>query len=140
MIENIKLFNEKIPPFILKNITYEEWKIIKKESIDFKDIYIDCPNDTIIKLYKEKNCKYIQISEYGLYYLEEDICNFGVPQFICDQHLRIRIKIHNKCTTRGFCSLSVTILCKPKCIKKLSKSIYSLDNINKLPLQLIYTS
>jgi hypothetical protein len=123
---------------MLRNITHEEWIKIKKETNDYNDIYIDCPNDTIKNLYKEKNCFYIQISEYGLYHLGNDICNFNVPEFICDQHLRIRTKIHSKKNNNGFCNLSVTVACKPKNIKKLQKSKYSLDNIQNLPKNLIY--
>lgn len=133
IIKDKILFNGKIPPFMTNKITYEEWVKIKK---DFKDIYFDCPNDTILKLYKEKDCKYIQVSDKGLYHLGNDICNFNVPIFICNQEIRIRIKVHNK----KRCKLSVTIACKPKNINELHKSFYSLDNINKLPLNLEYIS
>jgi hypothetical protein len=96
LISNITLFNGNIPPFMLKDITHEEWIKIKKETTDFNDTYIDCPNDTIMKLYNEKGCSYIQISEKGLYHLGNDICNFKVPEFICEQQLRVRTKIHEK--------------------------------------------
>lgn len=51
--------------------------------------------------------------------------------------MRVRIKIHNKKGKNGFCSLSVTASCKPKNIKQLVKSQYSLDDINKLPNSLL---
>lgn len=57
---------------------------IKNETNDFNDMYIHCSNDIIKKLYSEKKCNYIQISEKGLYHLGNDICNFNVPEFICD--------------------------------------------------------
>ena len=63
LISTITLFNGNIPPFMLKDITHEEWMKIKKETTDYNDIYIDCPDDTIMKLYSEKGCSYIQISE-----------------------------------------------------------------------------
>jgi len=44
------------------DITYDEWIEIKKDTNDFNDMYFDCPNDTIKKLYNYKNCLYIQIS------------------------------------------------------------------------------
>jgi hypothetical protein len=132
------LFNKKIPPFMIEKITHEEWLKIKKETNDFKDTYIDCPNDTIKKLYYEKGCKYIQISEKGLYHLGNDLCNFNVVEFICEQQLRIRTKIHTRKDKSGFCKLSVTVSCLPKNINKLVNSKYSLDNINKLPNNLIY--
>lgn len=140
LISNKILFNNKIPPFMLKDITHEEWLKIKQQTKDFNDIYIDCPNDTIKKLYHEKGCYYIQISNKGLYHLGNDICNFNVPEFICEQQLRIRTKIHTKKNNKGFCKLSVTIACQPKNIKKLINSNYSLDNIKLLPINLLYTN
>lgn len=137
LIHYIKLFNGKIPPFMNNNITHNEWLKIKKETTDFNDIYINCPNDTIKKLYSEKGCKYIQISNKGLYHLGDDICDFKVPEFICEQQLRVRTKIHTKKNKKGYCNLSITIACQPKNIKDLNNSKYSLDDYNKLPINLI---
>lgn len=132
------IFNGEIPPFLLRNITHTEWLAVKKESNAFKDMYFECPSDTILQLYREKGCKYIQISDKGLYHLGEDSCNFQVPEFICDQELRLRTKIHTRANAAGFCSLSVTIACKPKKINTLPPSSYSLDCVEKLPVSLIY--
>ena len=96
IISTITLFNGNIPPFMQKDITHEEWIKIKNETTDYNDIYIDCHNDTIMKLYNEKGCSYIQISEKGLYHLGNDICDFKVSIFIYEQRLRIRTKIHEK--------------------------------------------
>jgi iron-sulfur-dependent L-serine dehydratase beta subunit len=138
LISKITLFNGNIPPFMLKDITHEEWVKTKKETTDYNDSYIDCPNDTIMKLYGEKDCSYIQISEKGLYHLGNDVCDFKVPAFICEQRLRVRTKIHEKKNKKGFCKLSVTIACQPKNIKNLINSEYSLDTPMKLPLNLSY--
>ena len=124
LISTTILFYEKIPPFMVKDITHEEWIQIKKETNDFNDIYLDCPKNTIQKLYSEKGCVYIQISDKGLYHLGNDICEFNVPEFICEQQLRIRTKIHTTKNSKGFCKLSVTISCQPKNIKQLCKSNY----------------
>jgi hypothetical protein len=91
-----------------------------------------------MKLYSKKDCSYIQISEKGLYHLGNDICDFKVPSFTCEQRLRVRTKIHEKKNKKGFCKLSVTIACQPKKIKNLINSEYSLDNHMKLPLILSY--
>jgi hypothetical protein len=131
-IKDKKLFNNKIPIFLTKNISYLDWINIKKNTNDYNDIYFDCPNDTINKLYNLKGCKYIQLSNKGLYYLNDDICNFNVPKFICEQ--QFRIKVHTTNNNNGFCQLSVTMSCKPKNINNLIKSNYSLDNINILYL------
>jgi hypothetical protein len=138
LISTTTLFNGNIPPFMLKDITHEEWKKIKNETTDFNDIYIDCPSDTIMKLYSGKGCSYIQISDKGLYHLGNDICDFKVPPFICEQRLRIRTKIHERKNKKGFCKLSVTIACQPKNINNLVNSEYSLDNKMTLPINLIY--
>ncbi len=139
LISQTTLFNGNIPPFMLKNITHEEWIKIKKGTTDYNDTYIDCPSDTIMKLYSEKGCSYIQISGKGLYHLGNDICDFKVPAFICDQRLRVRTKIHERKNKKGFCKLSVTIACQPKNIKNLVNSKYSLDNQISLPKNLVYS-
>ena len=140
IISNIQLFNNQIPPFMVKNITHKEWVKIKHETTDFNDTYIDCPSDTIKKLYTEKGCAYIQISNKGLYHIGNDLCMFNVPEFICEQQLRIRTKIHKRNDSNGYCKLSVTVSCQPKNIKKLIDSNFSLDDISKLPINLIYNS
>lgn len=141
LINNLNLYDGDIPPFMKKSITHEEWINIKKETTKWNDKYINIPSNTISKLYQAKGCKYIQISDnYGLYHLGDDICDFDVPFFEIEQHLRIRTKIHSKKNKKGYCNLSVTIACQPKNIKNFTKSKYSLDTINKLPQKLIYNS
>lgn len=133
LINNINLYDGEVPPFMEKLITHEEWIKIKKETTKWDDKYITIPSDSISRLYQEKGCNYIQISDgYGLYHLGKDICNFDVPLFNIEQQIRIRTKIHTKQNKKGFCSLSVTVACQPKNIKKLIKSNYSLDNKDKL--------
>jgi hypothetical protein len=87
-------------------------------------------------LYVYKNNQYIQISSYGLYYLSNDICNFKVPKFEIEQ--RIRTKIHCSCNKNGYCEISVMAACQPINIQKINKSLYSLDDFNKLPKNLKY--
>jgi hypothetical protein len=136
LLSDITIFHNHKPPFIEKQMTHEEWLEVKSKSSVFNDMYIDIPNDTISKLYKAKGCHYIQISDYGLYHLGEDICDFGVPEFIVDQQIRIRVKVHSRKNTKGFCDLSVTASCQPKQIKQLTRSKYSLDHVNTLPVGL----
>lgn len=138
LLNEIKLFNGDIPPFMNNRITNEEWLKIKKETNQWNDHYIDIPSDTIRKLYTQKGCQYIQISDgYGLYHLGNDICGFSVPIFDLKQQIRIRVKPH---ATRsdGTRSLSVIAACQPKNIKDFKHSIYSLDDKDKLPFNLIY--
>ena len=138
LISTVTLFNGKIPPFMLKDITHEEWVNIKSETTDYNDVYVGCPSDTIMKLYSEKGCSYIQISDKGLYHLGNDVCDFKVPAFVCDQQLRVRTKIHKRNNKKGFCKLSVTVACQPKNTNSLVSSEFSLDNQMKLPTNLVY--
>jgi hypothetical protein len=137
-IQKLTLFDGNIPPFLEKKLTHKEWKDINSASHKFDDIYIDIPDDTINKIYLAKNCKYIQISHYGLYRLADDVCNFDVPLFKVKQKLRVRIKIHQKKNSEGFCNMSVIASCLPCDISTLEPSLYSLDNIEKLPKNLKY--
>ena len=135
LLKNCKIY-DKNPSFLFKKISYSEWL---KEKKDFKDIYIDIPDDTIRRLYFEKKCYYIQINNnYGLYHLGSDICNFNVPKFEVKQRLRVRIKVHKTNDKNNYCTLSITASCQPVNIKTLKKSNYSLDNISKLPLNCKY--
>lgn len=61
----------------------------------------------------------------------------NVPIFICEQQLRVRTKIHKIKNKKGFCKLSVMVACQPKNITELEKSEYSLDDLTKLPKNLI---
>lgn len=118
------------PPFLEKDITYEEWTQVKSQ---YKDRYINVPNDTIAKAYRAKGAQYIQVLNYGLYHTGEDPCNFNVPMFVCEQRLRVRCKRHGKKDASGkhVPSSVMASLC-PK-LKTLVKSTYSLDNEEKLP-------
>jgi len=138
LVAEANLFRGQIPPFMETPITHEDWLRIKRSTSDFADTYLDCPNDTIMCLYREKGCHYIQISGKGLYHLGEDVCQFGVPPFVCEQRLRVRTKIHTKKDKNGFCKLSVTIACQPKTLKALDNSPYSLDDTAKLPGLLVH--
>lgn len=137
-IQKLTLFDGNIPPFLEKKLTHKEWKDINSASHKFDDMYIDIPDDTINKIYLAKNCKYIQISHYGLYRLADDVCNFDVPLFKVKQKLRVRIKIHQRKNKEGFCNMSVIASCLPCDISTLEPSLYSLDSIEKLPKNLKY--
>ena len=138
ILYNNVLYNGDVPPFMTSKITHDEWCKIKSESNKWDDFYIEIPSDTIRKLYHLKGCKYIQIDGYGLYKLDDDVCNFDVPLFDIAQRMRIRTKIHSKKNSKGFCTLSVTAACQPVRLKDLVKSKYSLDDKDKIPAQLEY--
>jgi hypothetical protein len=135
LLSGLVIFNNEKPPFVGNDITHEEWLAIKSRNDKWADTYIDIPDDTIRKLYSAKGCYYIQLSGgYGVYHLGEDVCGFGVPVFEPLQQLRIRIKVHTRCSARGYCNLSVTASCQPKNIRHYPQSQYTLDGGGKLPL------
>jgi hypothetical protein len=72
-----------------------------------------------------------------LYVSESSVFDFSVPLGV-EQQIRIRTKIHIRKNKKGFCDLSVTIACQPKDITKLNPSKYTLDDVNNLPIPLIY--
>ena len=131
------LFGGKTPTFLERSVTYNEWTAIKKETPEFKDTYIECDNSTIADLYKAKDCQYIQVDGKGLYHTGEDVCEFGVPLFECKQRIRIRLKVHATKTKKGNASLSVTAAAQPVDLKKLERSPFSLDSLDKLPTNLL---
>jgi len=139
IVNETELFKGQLPPFLYQNLTYDEWLEIKNQTLLWDDFYIDIPRSTIRNMYKHKGCSYIQLSNgYGLYHLGEDICNFEVPLFSVEQRIRGRIKVHSRKNKRGFCNLSVTLACQPKNITSLQPSKYSLDDISKLPKNLVH--
>lgn len=136
LLKGVKIFNGKIPKFLLQKITHKEWKDIKQSTNDFNDCYFECTDNYIADYYKNKGCAYIQVKDYGLYHTGLDICDFNVLYLDLPCRLRIRTKIHHAMMKDGYMNASVTASLHPIYNKDFMKSDYSLDNINKIPLQL----
>lgn len=127
--------NMKHPPFLQNNMIYEEWLKIKSE---YKDEYIDIDDNAINEYYRKKGTYYIQLSDgYGLYHLGDDVFNLGVPKFEIKQRMRVRVKVHSRSNNNGYAQLSVTGALQPINLNQLMKSPYSLDNMDKLPPNLL---
>ena len=137
IIENRTLYGGKVPPFEERNITQEEWAIIKKNNPEFADTYILCDTNTISQLYKARGCVYIQIYGKGLFHTGEDPCNFDVPYFTCPQQIRIRTKVHQAKNSKGFMQLSVMAAAQPVDFASIPKSPFSLDSLDTLPKNLL---
>ena len=58
----------------------------------FEKSNIEIPLNTLFEYYAEKKCFYIQLQNYGFYYMKEDINNLGIPQFDGVISLRLRAK------------------------------------------------
>lgn len=132
LIKDYVLFNNRIPTFMHRKITHDQWVKIKKRNTHFRDTYIKCESDIISKLYKAKGTHYIQVSDHGLFHTGEDPCCFGVPFFECPQELRVRTKIHSR-NISGHLKASVIVAAKPIDVTKLEISNVSLDNLDNLP-------
>lgn len=136
-MDDVTLFNGKIPPFETTKITHQEWVKIKKNTDLYNDHFFDVPNDAIRKAYAAKKCQYIQISNgFGLFHLGNDLCNFKVPIFAFEQQIRVRTKVHTRVNKKGFCDLSITAALQPKSLSAVSP--FSLDDKAKLPENLKY--
>ena len=138
ILKDICIYDGDIPPFETQRLSLKRWNEIKGTTDKWNDTYHVVPCDTIRKLYWWKGCQYIQVSSYGLYHLGEDVCGFGVPLFETEQMMRIRTKVHKRKDHNNFCVLSIMASCKPKNVKNIKKSPYSLDNIKYLPLNLTH--
>jgi len=111
VLDNNKVWDNRLPSFVFGNVTKDESDAERKY---FPDTYLECPSDMARNLYKNKGCYYIQVHGKGLYHTGEDPCGFGVPEFECLQHLRIRVKEHKACNAKGYCSMSVMMSCRKK--------------------------
>ena len=90
-------------------------------------------DELVIKNYNDKGNTYIQINKYGLYHLGDDICGLGVPQFRPKKTiLRLRLKRRG---SKGCIPSSLTL---SAWVSGLEPSPYSLDDKNKLPINLDY--
>jgi hypothetical protein len=133
-IAHTELFNGKIPPFMLRSgMTFPEWETIAS---DFKDEQYHAPSDVISKYYAEKGNSYIQINGFGLYHTGVDVCDFGVPYFRCPTYMRVRCKRHGKkCPLTGN-DIPSSVMTSFWISKNPEPSIYSLDDVSKLPMAL----
>jgi hypothetical protein len=81
----------RVPSFLKGDKSLTTWD---SEKATFKDEYIEVPEDTICKYYKEKGVSYIQVECKGVYHTGEDVLGFNVPVFSCSIKIRIRCKRH----------------------------------------------
>ena len=129
------LFYGNLPPINKTREEFDAWeKNFLREKMNRNDgknkeySWICNDNDFIRKNYHDKGNNYIQIRDYGLYHLGEDICKFDVPEFKPDKViLRIR------CKRRGGKGCAPSSITMSAWISGLMKSPYSLDNKEKLP-------
>ena len=64
----------------------------KEDYKAFANKYVNISKDAVNKYYAEKDTYYIQIGNYGLYYMEKNPANLDIPQFLPQLRVRMRLK------------------------------------------------
>ena len=72
-----------------KDITEE---MVREDYRRFKDKFLSVPLSSLFNYYAAKNTYYIQIGDYGMYYMAGNPGNLPVPRFNGAMKLRIRLK------------------------------------------------
>lgn len=94
MLNNKIIYDGKNLPWYEGQKTKDHYKNV--QHIFNKEIRIELPDTSMANYYKASGVHYIQVEGYGLYHTGEDILDFGVPYFECQQSLRIRSSKHKK--------------------------------------------
>ena len=135
-LENNKmtLFDGDLPPLKKSRQEFDTWQKKFLEKHKTKDYTWECQTENFIQLnYREKGNHYIQIRDYGLFHLGEDVCHFGCPEFKPKKTF-IRIR----CKRRGGSQSAPSSITMSAFIKKpFEKSKFSLDHCKRLPKNLI---
>ena len=100
MYKEMKIIDTYIKSsFIPRRFTINSQKITlgdkKYDQHQFERPEIEIPLKTLFEYYKQKNCYYIQIQNYGFYHLQKDTNSLGTKQFDGIIKLRLRAKTIN---------------------------------------------
>jgi hypothetical protein len=75
------------------NVEYRVTKQQAKEDYEeFPNKYVRIDRNSVNKYYAEKDTYYIQIGNYGLYYMEDNPADLDIPKFLPDLRVRMRLK------------------------------------------------
>jgi hypothetical protein len=88
-----KTWGPKGPP----NKGTKDNKLITKEDVAsdysrFKDAFLPIKSSALHSYYGSKSTYYIQIGEYGMYYMSQNPAGLDIPQFNPNLRIRIRLK------------------------------------------------
>jgi len=64
----------------------------KQDYEEFSNKYVKISKNAVNKYYAEKDTYYIQIGNYGLYYMNDNPAGLNVPQFLPELRVRMRLK------------------------------------------------
>lgn len=97
MYKKMKIINSFIDKnFVPKKFSKTKLKITQEDKVydqkKFEKPNIEIPLKTLFEYYAEKKCFYLQLENFGLYHLKNDINDLGVPQFDGVITLRLRAK------------------------------------------------
>ena len=105
---------------------------VEEDYLNFREKFKNVENGLIGRYYNSKNVYYIQIKNYGLYYLGKDIADLGVPIFNPPLRLRIRLKRKDsvKLSNYNF-TTAIQLQSMPQ---KSSYNLEDLDFLNQLKI------
>ena len=84
----------------------------KHDQKNFERPDILCPIENLFTYYKNKDCFYLQLENYGFYHLEKDIANLGTKKFDGQISLRLRAKTNHSKPIYRYSFLAVMKLSK----------------------------
>lgn len=89
---DFKLWDGRIPSCLTGDKSVETWNAEKPL---FHGIYLPVSSSAVADYYRAKGTFYLQVEGHGLYHTGEDVYGWGVPKFVCDCKIRIRLKQHH---------------------------------------------
>jgi hypothetical protein len=92
----------------------------------FSEIFVDVPIESVAEYYNSKDVFYIQIGNYGFYYLGKNPMKLKIPEFKVPLQLRVRFKPKNSTVYSFMSALQI------KKGNRLTKSNFDLENIDDL--------
>jgi hypothetical protein len=68
-------------------------KDVEHDYSNFTDFFVQVPSDSVAKYYASKKTYYIQVGGgYGFYWMGSDVAKLGIPKFMVNLRLRVRLK------------------------------------------------
>lgn len=64
----------------------------KEDYEEFSNKYVNIDRSAVNKYYAEKDTYYIQIGDYGLYFMDKNPAGLDIPQFLPQLRVRMRLK------------------------------------------------
>jgi len=110
----------------------------KEDYEEFGNKYVDIDSEAVNKYYAKKDTYYIQIGNYGLYYMQDNPAGLDVPKFKPSLRVRMRLKAGGSGLAgadyynyRFVCALQITNTAIPKSKYDIEKDVSFLISLKK---------